>query len=111
MIHIVTSDIEWNNIYSGNRSSSSSPEQITDNKKRRNQDLVNYESRYKNKRIIKTNQTSQIKAEEKDKTEQLEETNEDHENTKESDDDKSQTETIKNITTRSSKLRSAMKKK
>ena len=54
MIHIVTSDIEWNSIYLGNKSNPSPLEQITDNKKRRNQDLVNYENRYKkNRKSIK----------------------------------------------------------
>ena len=40
IIHIVTTDIEWNSIYSGNKSSTSFSKQITDNnKKQRNQDI------------------------------------------------------------------------
>ena len=55
MIHIVTTDIEWNNTYSANKSSTSSLEQTTDNKKQCNQDLINYENRYKkNKKSVKS---------------------------------------------------------
>ena len=54
MIHIVTSNIEWNSVYLGNKSNPSPLEQITNNKKRCNQDLVNYENRYKkNRKSIK----------------------------------------------------------
>lgn len=70
MVQIITSEIEWNNVHSGgnsaNRSlSSSSPG--TGSRKRRNQDLMNYENRSQAKRPAKTSgeyQNSPINVEE-----------------------------------------------
>ena len=65
MIHIVISDIEWNNTFSGSKSITPTLEKTTDNRKRRNQDLMRYENKYKkNKKSIKTDEKSQVKIEE-----------------------------------------------
>ena len=110
MIHIVISDIEWNNTYSGSKSNTPSPEQDTDNKKRRNQDLLSYESRYKKNKPTKTE--PQVKVEEKEESsEKRDKDPEEDDYTKESDDDKLQNENVENVTSRSFKLRSAMKKR
>ena len=65
MVQIITSDIEWNNVYvtnaSGGGTSSSQQDTGNNSKKRRNQDLLSYETRcQKNKRPARTNQKSQI---------------------------------------------------
>ena len=62
MVQIITSEIEWNNVYSGGNSantslSSSSPE--AGGRKRRNQDLMNYENRSQAKRPSKTSREYQ----------------------------------------------------
>ncbi|CAG8774233.1 10981_t:CDS:1, partial [Racocetra fulgida] len=52
MIHIIASDIAWNNVSSGNKNNT--PEQTTDNRKKCNQDLLNFEDRCRNKKPNKT---------------------------------------------------------
>ncbi|CAG8758350.1 37820_t:CDS:1, partial [Gigaspora margarita] len=44
-------DIEWNNVFLVNKTST--PEQATNNRKKCNQDLLNFEDKCKNKKIDK----------------------------------------------------------
>ncbi|CAJ0916263.1 5278_t:CDS:2 [Entrophospora sp. SA101] len=63
MVQIITSDIEWNNVYPATKTNNaSSSEPGSDNRKRRNQDLMNYESRCQgssSKRSAKTREHNQ----------------------------------------------------
>jgi hypothetical protein len=79
MVQIITSDIEWNNVFPATKTNDASSEPGSDNRKRRNQDLMNYESRCQgssSKRSARTREHDQrtpINIEEETVVEHLEE--------------------------------------
>ncbi|CAG8694315.1 13966_t:CDS:2, partial [Gigaspora margarita] len=82
MIKILASDIEWN--YSYSRNLNNKQEQMTGNKKRHNQDLLNFEDKYQNKRYDKTKRET-INLDKNKKSNQLENHIEDAGNNKTND--------------------------
>ncbi|CAG8668202.1 10756_t:CDS:2 [Gigaspora margarita] len=110
MMQILTSDIEWNYSYSGNLNNKQ--EQTTGNKKRRNQDLLNFEDKYQNKRSDKTKRET-INLDENKKSDQLENHIEDVGNNKTNDvnseQNESQDTSKKSANSKADKLKSALR--
>ncbi|CAG8557580.1 28732_t:CDS:2 [Gigaspora margarita] len=116
MMHIIASDIEWNNVFSVNKAST--PEQVTNNRKKCNQDLLNFENKYKNKKIDKKPEqtpmaesaTTNNKLNCKDPIDRSNNKSEDKiENKSNSEYDKQQDKTEKNNNSRADKLKSALR--
>lgn len=114
MMHIIASDIKWNNVFTVNKAST--PEQATNNKKKRNQDLLNFKDKCKNKKVDKKPEQALVAESTNNKLnyeEPMDKLNNESEDKIEdkpgSECDKQQNETEKNISSRADKLKSALR--
>ncbi|RIB24815.1 hypothetical protein C2G38_2031587 [Gigaspora rosea] len=114
MMHIIASDIEWNNVFTVNKAST--PEQVTNNKKKHSQDLLNFEDKYKNKKVDKkpekvpVAESTNNKPNYEEPMDKLNNKSEDKiEDKPGSECDKQQNKTEKNISSRADKLKSALR--